>query len=67
MKATVTTCDRCGGTIISEGSVIEGTAGPIRRTLGHRPIDLCCRCVAAFKAWLTPPADAAIEGRAHVA
>lgn len=46
-------CDRCGHLIESAGSVLEPSAGPLRRRRST-PYDLCDRCGKAFVAWLAP-------------
>lgn len=64
MKHVTTTCDRCKRPIEADGTVIEATAGGLRRRRGPIAIDLCSSCCTSLVSWLDDfareaPAEAA--------
>ncbi len=62
VRTTAVTCDRCKQSIVEGGTVIEATAGALRRRRGPISLDLCSGCVDSFLAWLDDTAAKAPEG-----
>lgn len=51
MRTSTTLCDRCGQVILEGGSVVDVTAGELRKAAPSR-IDLCLDCAGGFVDWL---------------
>jgi hypothetical protein len=51
MRQTKVMCDRCGGCIVDQGSILEVTAGQLRQRF-TQPIDLCSDCGGLFASFI---------------
>ena len=51
MKTVTRICDRCGGVLVDQGSIVEVKAGDLVHQIAE-PLDLCSDCGPLFLDWL---------------